>query len=103
MAPLEHHAMLADQCKRPLFLTKRGAFFYANLRPLGMAAECGEHCDVGIDPQRIIPPVTSSYHPAVQVEDAHQLSLVERGDRAPVPGCRERRDDAQADFTLGCG
>ncbi len=32
-----------------------------------------------------------------------QFLAVERGDWAPVPGCRERRDDAQALFTFGCG
>ena len=68
-----------------------------------MAAIGGEHRHVGIDPQRIIAPVPGSDHPAVEVEDAHQLLAIERGDWAPVPGARERRDDAQALFTFGCG
>ena len=95
--------MLPDQGKRPLLHSKRGAFLYADLGPLGMAPEGGEHRHVGIDPQRIIAPMAGRDHPAIEVEDAHQFLPVERGDRAPVPGWRERRDDTQALLTFGCG
>ena len=103
MAPLQHHAMLTDQGKRPLLRTKRGAFFYADLRPLRMTTICGENSDVGIDAQRIVAPVPGGDHAAVEVEDPRQLPAIETRDWAPVPYTRERRDDAQADFTFGCG
>ena len=54
-------------------------------------------------PQRIVAPVAGRDHPTIQVEDPHQLQAVESGDWAPVPGLRERRDDAQALFTFGWG
>ena len=95
--------MLADQRKRPLLQPKRGAFFDPHLGPLGMAAEGRENRDVGIDPQRIIAPVTGRDHAPVKVEDPRQLGAVESGDWAPVPGTRERRDDAQALLAFGCG
>ena len=95
--------MLAHERERPLLQAKRGAFFYADLGPFGMAPEGGEHCDVGIDPQRIVAPMAGGDHPAVKIEDLHQLRAVERGDWAPVPWVGERRDDAQALFTFGWG
>ena len=103
VAPLEHRAMLADQRERPLLQPKRGAFLDADFGPFAVPAVRGEHRHVGIDPQRIIAPVAGRDHPAVEVEDPHQLLAVERGDWAPVPRGRERRDDAQALFTFGCG
>ena len=103
MTPLQHHAMLTDQGKRPLLRPKRGAFLYADLRTLGMAAVGCEDGDVGIDAKRIIAPVPGGDHPAVKVEDPSQLPAIETRDWAPVPYTRERRDDAQADFTFGCG
>jgi hypothetical protein len=101
MAPLEHHPVLANQSERPLLQTKLGAFFYDGLRPFGMPAVGSEDRDVGIDPQRIIPPMTGNHHPPVKVEDSLKLPPIERGDWAPVPFTRERRDDAQALFTFG--
>src|SRR6478672_1124818 len=68
-----------------------------------MAAKGGEHRHVRIDPQGVIAPVASGDHPAIEVENLGQLLAVERGDWAPIPGCGERRDDAQADLTLSCG
>ena len=102
VAPLEHGAMLADQRERPLLQTKRGAFLDADLGPLAMAAESRENRHVGIDPQRIVAPVTGGHHPAVKVEDAAEFLAVERGDWAPVPGTGERRDDTQALFAFCC-
>ena len=93
--------MFTDQGKRPLLQAKLGAFFYAYLGPLGMAAEGGEDGDLGIDAQRIVAPMTGRDHPAVKVQDLHQLSAIESGDWTPVPLTGERRDDAQADLTLG--
>ncbi len=103
MAPLEHDAVLADQGKRPLLRPKRGAFLYPDFRMLGMAAVSGEDRDVGIDAQRVIAPMSGSDHPAVEIEDPRQLPAIETRDWAPVPYTRERRNDAQADFTFGCG
>src|SRR3954454_23099130 len=99
MAPLQRNAVLTDQGKRPLLRTKRGAFLYADFRALRVAAVGGEDSDIGVDPQRIIAPVPGGDHPAVQVEDPRQLPAIETRDWAPVPYTRERRDDAQADFT----
>ena len=103
VAPLEDGAMLTDQGKRPLLQPKRGAFLYADLRPFRMATIGGEHGHIGVDPQRIILPMPRRDHPPVEVEDAHQLPAIESGDGLPVPDTRERRDDAQALFTFGCG
>ncbi len=83
--PLQHRTMFTNQGKRPLLQPKRGAFFYAHLGPLGVAAIGGEDGNIGIDPQRIVAPVAGSDHPAIEVEDAHQLLAVESGNWAPVP------------------
>ena len=69
MAPLQHGAMFADQCKRPLLQPKLGAFFYADLRSLAVAPKGGEHRNIRIDPERIISPVPGRDHPAIEVED----------------------------------
>ena len=103
MAPLENDTMLAEKGKRPLLRTKRGAFLYADFRPLRMAAIGGEDRDVRVDAKRIIAPMPCSDHPTIEVEDPRKLPAIETGNWAPVPYTRERRDDAQADFTLGCG
>ena len=95
--------MFSNQRERPLLHPKRGAFLDPDLGPLAMAAEGGENRDVGIDPERVIPPVPGRHHPAVKVEDPRQLPAIEGGDWAPVPDTRERRDDAQALFTFGRG
>ena len=50
VAPLEHRAMLADQCERPLLRSKRGAFLYADLGPLAVPPERREDRHIGIDP-----------------------------------------------------
>src|SRR3954462_10095411 len=68
-----------------------------------MAAIGGEQRNVGIDSKGVIAPVPGSDHPPVKVEDSRQLPAVECNDCAPIPDTRERRDDAQALFTLGCG
>src|SRR4249919_3850857 len=68
-----------------------------------MAAIGGENRDVGIDADCVIAPVPSSDHPSVEIEDARKLGAVEAGNRAPVPGSRERRDNAQALLTFGRG
>jgi len=103
MAPLEHHPMLADQDERPLFRTKLGAFLYAHLGPLGVAAERSENRHVRVDSKGVIAPMSGDHHPSVKVQDSRQLAAIEADNRAPVPGVRERRDDAQALFTFGCG
>ena len=103
VAPLEHHAMLADQCERPLLQPKRGAFLDADFGSLGMAAKGGEHGYVGIDPKRIIAPVAGRDHPPVKIEDARQVPCGRSWRLGAGPRCRERRDDAQALLTLGCG
>src|SRR6476469_10949222 len=68
-----------------------------------MAAKGGEDRDVGIDPERVIAPMSGGDQPAVEVEDALQFRAVESRNRAPVPRGRERRDDTQALFALGRG
>ena len=93
--------MLADQRERPLLQPKLGAFLYDDLRPFGVPAVGRKDRDVRIDPQRIIPPVTGDHHATIEVEDPLKLPAIERGDWAPVPFTRERRDDAQALFTFG--
>jgi len=93
--------MFTDQCERPLLQPKLGAFLYPDFGPLGMTAESGEDRHIGIDPKRIVAPVAGGDHPPVKVEDPLELLAVESGDWAPVPGRRERRDDAQALFTFG--
>jgi hypothetical protein len=40
----------------------------------------GEHRHVGLDPERLAAPMPCRYHPAVEVEDPHQLPTIERGD-----------------------
>src|SRR5690348_5534633 len=95
--------MLADQSERPLLQPKLGAFLYAHLGPLAVPPVRREHRHVGIDAKSIIAPVTRGDHSAIEVEDPHQLPAIECGDWAPVPTRRERRDDAQALFTFGCG
>src|SRR5690348_8955382 len=100
MAPLEHHAVLSDQCKRPLLRPKRGAFLYPDFRAFTVPAKRREDRHVRVDPQRIVAPVTRCDHPAVEVEDPLQLPALKGGDWAPVPSARERRDDAQALFTF---
>src|SRR5204862_4793383 len=103
VAPFEHCAMLSDQRKCPLLQSKRGAFFDAHIGPFRVPAEGGEHCDLGIDPKRIIAPVARRDHSSIEIEDSGQFLAVESGDRTPVPNRRERRDDTQALFTFGCG
>ena len=95
--------MLTDQRKRPLLQTKLGAFLYAHFRSFGVAAKGGEDGHLRIDAKGIIAPMASRDHPTIKVEDLHQLPAVERGDWAPIPFTRERRDDTQADFTFGRG
>ena len=85
MAPLQQNAMLTDQRERPLLQTKRGAFLDADFGALGVAAIGGEDSDIGVDPQRIIAPVSGGDHPAVEVEDPRQLPAIESRDWAPVP------------------
>jgi hypothetical protein len=68
-----------------------------------MAAVSGEDRYVGIDPQRVIAPVAGGDHSSIEIEDSQKLLAVEAGNRAPVPGWRERRDNAQALFTFGRG
>src|SRR6185369_13621963 len=68
-----------------------------------MAAEGGENGDVGINPECVIAPMPGGDHASVEVEDARKFRAVEAGNRAPVPGWRERRDDAQALFTFDWG
>ena len=93
--------MLSNERERPLLEPKRGPLLDPNFGPLGMAAKGRENGDVGIDPQRIIAPVSGSDHSAVEVEDPRKLPPVESRYRAPVPCTWERRDDAQALFTFG--
>src|SRR6185503_9147454 len=95
--------MLADQCERPLLHLKSGAFLDPDLGPLAGAPERREHRGVGREADRIIAPMTGRDHAPVQIEDAGQLAAIEAGDQAPVPGVRERRDDAQALFAFGAG
>src|SRR3982751_3591493 len=103
MAPLQHRTMFANQRKCPLLQPKRGAFLYAHFGPFAVASISGEHCYIRIDPQGVVTPMPRSDHPPVQVEDPLQLPAIEGGDLAPVPVTGERRDDAQALFTLGWG
>ena len=103
VAPLEHCTMLADECERPLLLPKRGAFLDPDFRSFRMPAKGSKHGNIRIDPKRIVAPVSRSDHPSIKVEDAHQFFAIERSDWAPIPGRRERRDDAQALFTFDCG
>ncbi len=41
--------MLPNERKRPLLQPKLGAFFYAHLRPFGMATESRKDSDVGVN------------------------------------------------------
>ena len=95
--------MLPNQRKRSLLRPQRGAFFNPYLGPFGVPAEGCEYGHVWVDTKRIVAPVAGGDHPPVKVEDTGQLVPVERGNRAPIPGRRERRDDAQALLTLGRG
>ena len=56
--------MLADEGERPLLRPKRGPFLDPDLGPFGMAAECREHGNVGVDAKRIIAPVPGGDHAA---------------------------------------
>ena len=103
LASLEHQTMLTDQGERPLLQPKRGAFFYADFRPFGGPAECGEDGNLDAHVECVIAPMPRCDHPAVEVEDALDLKPVKCRNRAPVPWMRERRDDAQALFTFGAG
>lgn len=93
--------MFSDERERPLLLPKRGAFLYPDFGPLAVAAVRGKHRHVGIDPQRVVPPVAGGDHAPVEVEDPLELLAIERSDWAPVPGTGERRNDAQALLTFG--
>ena len=95
--------MFAHQRERSLLQPKRGAFLDPHLRMLGRSAIGGEHRNVGVDPERIIAPMAGDHHAAVEVEDSGKLLAFKGGNRAPVPRRRERRDDAQALLTFGCG
>ena len=99
--PLEHRAMLADQCKRPLLQAKLGAFLDPHLGPLGGAAEGREDRHVGVERQAVVAPVPGRDHPPVEVEDALQFGPVEGCDRLPVPRMRERRHHAHALLASG--
>ena len=101
MAPPEHRAMLRNQRERPLLPAKPGAFLDPDLRPLGGAAEGGEGGQFRPEAQRIVAPMAGRDHPAIKVEDALKLGAVEGGDLMPVPGRRERRDDAHALLAFG--
>ena len=95
--------MLADEGVRALLQPERAVFLNPDLRSLGMSAVGREHRDVGVDPKRIVSPMTGCDHPRVKVEDAREFLTVECRDWAPIPRRRERRDDAQALFAFGCG
>jgi len=49
VAPLQHSTVFADQCKRPLLQSKRGAFLDSDLRPFAVPPERREHGDVEHD------------------------------------------------------
>jgi hypothetical protein len=69
--------MFADQRKPPLLQPKRGAFFYAHLRPLGVTAERGEDGDVRIDPDVAVFAAfrRHSERPEVRIEKRPALRL----------------------------
>ena len=93
--------MFTDKRERPLLQPKRGAFFYTDFRSLGRTPESSEDRYVDAHMDRVIAPVPGGHHPSVKVEDSLDLETLERGNWAPVPGMRERRNDTQALFTLG--
>ena len=62
MAPLDHQTMLGNQRERPLLQMKLGAFLDPDVGLFGGPAECGEHGNIGIEPQSIIAPMTGSDH-----------------------------------------
>src|SRR5688572_11021755 len=103
MAPLQHQAVLADQGKGPLLHPKRGAFFYADFRPLRCAPKGCEDGQVRAHADCVIAPMPRGNHAPVKVQDTLELGPVECGNGAPVPGMRERRNDAQALFAFGAG
>jgi hypothetical protein len=65
MAPPNHHAMLGNQCERPLLQLELGALFDADFRLFGSPAERREHGNVGIEPQSVIAPQASSHHSSI--------------------------------------
>ncbi len=101
MAPLDHHSMLGNQRERPLLQLKLGAFFDADVRLFGSAAESSKHGNVGIEPQPIIAPMAGSDHSSIKIEDALQFRAVECRNGTPIPRMRKRRDHAQALLTFG--
>src|SRR5207244_1755345 len=100
LAPFQHHAVLADQRIGALALTQGRALLNPDFRLLGGSTEGGEHGDFAVHPKRIVAPVAGRDHPPVEIEDAVELGPVERRERLPLPGTRERRDHAQALFLL---
>ena len=99
----EHCAMVSKECKRPLLQPERGAFLYADFGPFTVPPVRCEYRRVGIDPERVIAPVARRNHSAIQIQDPLQFPAIEGCNGAPIPARRERRDDAQADFTRGWG
>ena len=69
--------MLGHQSERPLLQLKLGAFLDPDLGLLGRPPEGSEHRHVGIEPHAIVPPMASSDHPAIEVEDALQFGAIE--------------------------
>ena len=93
--------MLADQRKCSLLRPKRGTLLDPDLGPLAMSPIGRENRHIGIDPKRIVPPMTRGDHSTVKIHDPLQLLAIEGGNWAPVPDGGERRDDAQALLTSG--
>ena len=95
--------MFGNQCKRPLLQPKPGAFLDPDFGTLGGAAEGSEDRHLAIERQAVIAPVPRRHHSPVEVEDSLKFKPVERDHGLPVPGRRERRDDAQALLAVGAG
>jgi len=88
--------MLADQGKRPLLQAKLGAFLYPDFWALRRSAKGGEDGGVAAVADRIVAPMASGDHPAIQVQDLLQFAPVEAGNCTPGPRMRKRRNHAQA-------
>ena len=65
MAPFENHSMFGNESERPLLQVQLGAFLYPYFGILGRSTERRENCDIRIEPNPIVAPVTGRDHAAI--------------------------------------
>lgn len=95
MASLQHCAAFSKQRPHALTVAQCRAFFDAIFGPFGGAPEHAEHRRIAAKFNRVIPPVSSSNHPAVEIQDLREFILVEANLIVSANPGKGRNDRAQ--------